>query len=114
MFFLYQSLESSNEAKLFLNCELIQIQLLIFFQPGIKQYSLFQIDIKEELTYTSSSEDLKKAAQKESILKRIPGGAEATTVCVGAVEFLEQPTIAFVRLAEGVHMPGITEVSSET
>jgi solute carrier family 4 anion exchanger 2 len=66
--------------------------------------------MKEELTYMSSSEDLKKAA-KESILKRIPMGAEATTVLVGAVDFLEQPTIAFVRLAEGILMPSITEVS---
>ncbi|XP_021924578.1 anion exchange protein 2 [Zootermopsis nevadensis] len=68
------------------------------------------IDVKEELTYTSSNEDLKKAA-KESILKRIPLGAEATTVLVGAVDFLEQPTIAFVRLAEGILMPSITEVT---
>lgn len=29
---------------------------------------------------------------------------------VGAVDFLEQPTIAFVRLAEGCLMPTITEV----
>lgn len=29
---------------------------------------------------------------------------------VGAVDFLEQPTIAFVRLAEGCLMPSITEV----
>ena len=38
-------------------------------------------------------------------------GAEATTVLVGAVDFVEQPTIAFVRLAEGIFMPSITEVS---
>ncbi|XP_069684208.1 band 3 anion transport protein-like isoform X3 [Periplaneta americana] len=68
------------------------------------------VDMKEELTYTSSTEDLKKAA-KESILKRIPVGAEATTVLVGAVDFLEQPTIAFIRLAEGILMPSITEVT---
>ncbi|XP_066995941.2 band 3 anion transport protein [Anabrus simplex] len=67
------------------------------------------VDIKEE-TYGSSSEDLRKA-QKESILKRIPIGAEATTVLVGAVDFLDQPTIAFVRLAEGILMPSITEVT---
>ncbi|XP_046996664.1 band 3 anion transport protein [Schistocerca americana] len=68
------------------------------------------IDFKEELTFTSSAEDLKKA-QKESILRRIPIGAEATTVLVGAVDFLDQPTIAFVRLAEGILMPSITEVN---
>lgn len=67
------------------------------------------VDMKEEM-YTSSSEDLKKA-KDEAILKRIPVGAEATTVLVGAVDFLEQPTIAFVRLAEGVLMPSITEVT---
>lgn len=67
--------------------------------------------MKEETTYMSSSEDLSRKAQKESILKRIPVDAEATTVLVGAVDFLEQPTIAFVRLAEGILLPSITEVS---
>lgn len=68
-----------------------------------------KVDMKEE-TYMSSSEDLTRKAAKESILKRIPVGAEATTVLVGAVEFLEQPTIAFVRLAEGILIPSLTEV----
>jgi solute carrier family 4 anion exchanger 2 len=76
-------------------------------KPG--SHTSIQVETKEELTYTSSTEDLKKAA-KESILRRIPLGAEATTVLVGAVDFLEQPTIAFVRLAEGIFMPSITEV----
>ncbi|KAL1130540.1 hypothetical protein AAG570_011786 [Ranatra chinensis] len=67
------------------------------------------IDMKEE-TYMSSSEDLAKKAAKESILKRIPLGAEATTVLVGAVDFLAQPTIAFIRLAEGILIPSVTEV----
>ncbi|BES98106.1 Band 3 cytoplasmic domain [Nesidiocoris tenuis] len=67
------------------------------------------IDIKEE-TYLSSTEDLARRVHKESILKRIPVGAEATTVLVGSVEFLEQPTIAFIRLAEGILIPSITEV----
>lgn len=65
--------------------------------------------MKEE-TYTSSSEDLSKKAAKESILKRIPEGSEAAVVLVGAVDFLEQPTTAFVRLAEGTILPAITEV----
>lgn len=47
--------------------------------------------------------------QQDSIVKRIPGDAEAVSVLVGAVEFLEQPTIAFVRLAEGIIMPGVIE-----
>ncbi|GAB1862743.1 Anion exchange protein [Camponotus japonicus] len=68
------------------------------------------VDIKEELTYMSSNEDLKKN-HNDYILKKIPAGAEAIVVLVGAVDFLDQPTIAFVRLAEGVLMPSITEVT---
>lgn len=57
----------------------------------------------------SSNEDLKRG-RNDYILKRIPAGAEATVVLVGAVDFLDQPTIAFVRLAEGVIIPSLTEV----
>lgn len=71
-----------------------------------------QIDMKEETCYTSSSEDLSRKTQKEkeSILKRIPAGAEATTVLVGTVDFLQEAAIAFVRLAEGIYLPAVTEV----
>lgn len=67
--------------------------------------------MKEE-TYLSSSEELDRRIQKEkeSILRRIPVGAEATTVLVGTVEFLQEPAIAFVRLAEGIFLPAVTEV----
>lgn len=68
------------------------------------------IDMKEE-TYGSSTEDIVKRAQKESILKRIPVGAEATTVLVGSVDFLKKRTAAFVRLAEGILIPSLTEVT---
>ena len=64
---------------------------------------------KEETVYSASIEDIKKTLS-ETILKRIPTGAEATTVLVGCVDFLQQTTIAFVRLATGVYMPQITEV----
>lgn len=40
-----------------------------------------KIDMKEETTYTASQEDLKRL-QKETILKKIPDNAEATTVLV--------------------------------
>lgn len=40
-----------------------------------------KIDMRQEETYSSSQEDLKRA-QPDSILKRIPAGAEATTVLV--------------------------------
>nr|XP_021199496.1 anion exchange protein 2 isoform X2 [Helicoverpa armigera] len=58
----------------------------------------------------AGSQDELRRPHNDSILKRIPGDAEATTVLVGAVGFLEQPTIAFVRLAQGILMPSITEV----
>lgn len=58
----------------------------------------------------AGSQDELRRPHNDSIMKRIPGDAEATTVLVGAVGFLEQPTIAFVRLAQGILMPSITEV----
>jgi solute carrier family 4 anion exchanger 2 len=67
------------------------------------------IDMKEELTYMSSNEDLKRG-HNDYILKRIPAGAEATVVLVGAADFLDQTIVAFVRLAEGVIIPTLTEV----
>ncbi|XP_028896668.2 anion exchange protein 3 isoform X4 [Zeugodacus cucurbitae] len=76
---------------------------------GSKRSNELKIDMRDDM-YSSSQENLQKL-QNDSILKRIPVGAEATTVLVGAVDFLQQPTIAFVRLAEGVLMPTLTEVA---
>lgn len=59
---------------------------------------------------SAGSQDELRRPHNDSILKRIPGDAEATTVLVGSVGFLDQPTIAFVRLAQGILMPSITEV----
>lgn len=44
-----------------------------------------RIDMKEE-TYASSQEDIKRL-QSDSIMKRIPKGAEATTVLVSTFKF---------------------------
>lgn len=60
--------------------------------------------------FCSSTEDIKKA-QNEAIFKRIPQGAQGTSVLVGDVDFLDQPAIAFVRLAEGVFIPSLIEVT---
>lgn len=65
--------------------------------------------MKEE-TYSASYEDIKKA-QNDTILKRIPAGAQGSSVLVGRVDFLEQPAIAFVRLAEGIFLPSLIEVN---
>ncbi|XP_042242077.1 band 3 anion transport protein-like isoform X2 [Homarus americanus] len=48
--------------------------------------------------------------KNKDLMKKIPEGAEATAVLVGAVDFLKHPTIAFVRLAEGVMMDNLVEV----
>lgn len=61
-----------------------------------------RIDIREE-TYTSSQEDLKKL-QNDSILKRIPHGAEATTVLVCTIYSriqMKNPKIMFELLSGG-------------
>nr|XP_015833088.1 PREDICTED: band 3 anion transport protein isoform X2 [Tribolium castaneum] len=67
------------------------------------------IDIKEE-TYSASSEDVRRA-RNDAILKRIPPGAQSSSILVGEVDFLEQPAIAFMRLAEGVMIPSLIEVN---
>ncbi|NXD44198.1 B3AT protein, partial [Copsychus sechellarum] len=45
------------------------------------------------------------------LLETIPEGAEATLVLVGCAAFLEQPTLAFVRLKDAVTMDGVLDVS---
>ena len=41
-------------------------------------------------------------------MKKIPPNAEATNVLVGAVDYLQSPVYAFVRLAKGVTIPDLT------
>uniref|UniRef100_A0A8C3AL16 Band 3 cytoplasmic domain-containing protein n=1 Tax=Cyclopterus lumpus TaxID=8103 RepID=A0A8C3AL16_CYCLU len=49
-----------------------------------------------------------------SFMKKIPPGAEASNVLVGEVDFLEQPIIAFIRLAPAMLLSGLTEVPVPT
>lgn len=67
------------------------------------------VDMKEE-TYIGSTEDVRKV-HNETILKRIPIDAQGSSILVGEVDFLEQPAIAFVRLAQGVLIPSLIEVN---
>ena len=64
----------------------------------------------------ASNADLYRMAQvkKESILRRIKAGTEGTICLVGALEGLERPAVAFVRLAEGIIMPNALEVPLPT
>ena len=59
---------------------------------------------------TESFDDLKKRKQSE-VTPRVPTGAEATSVLVGTVPELDQPTAAFVRLAQGCYLGNLTEVT---
>ena len=47
---------------------------------------------------------------KMSLMRRIPHDAEACTVLVGCVDYLDKPAMAFVRLAERQVLDNLTEV----
>ncbi|CAF0834824.1 unnamed protein product [Adineta ricciae] len=47
-------------------------------------------------------------------MKKVPPNAEATNVLVGAVDFLQTPIYAFVRLWKGVMLPDLIEVPLPT
>lgn len=47
---------------------------------------------------------------ESNVKSRIPADAEATAVMVGALKSLKQPVLAFVRIAKGVVLEGLTEV----
>ncbi|XP_060535032.1 band 3 anion transport protein isoform X2 [Cylas formicarius] len=66
------------------------------------------VDIKDD-AYSASTEDVRRA-RNDAILKRIPAEAQGASVLVGEMESLEQPAIAFVRLAEAVIIPSLIEV----
>ncbi|KAL1517283.1 hypothetical protein ABEB36_001068 [Hypothenemus hampei] len=67
------------------------------------------VDVKEEV-YSASNEDIRHA-RNDAILKKIPPEAQGAGVLVGEVDFLEQPAIAFIRLAEPVVIPSLIEVN---
>uniref|UniRef100_A0A8C1KJM1 Anion exchange protein n=1 Tax=Cyprinus carpio TaxID=7962 RepID=A0A8C1KJM1_CYPCA len=51
-----------------------------------------------------------KSKHELKLLEKIPEDAEATVVLVGHVDFLDQPTMAFVRLQEAVLLESVLEV----
>ncbi|ERL85493.1 hypothetical protein D910_02912 [Dendroctonus ponderosae] len=67
------------------------------------------VEIKEDF-YSTSNEDIRRA-RNDAILKKIPPEAQGASVLVGDVDFLEQPAIAFVRLAEPIVIPSLIEVN---
>ncbi|XP_045178660.2 anion exchange protein 2-like isoform X2 [Mercenaria mercenaria] len=59
--------------------------------------------------YKEDSKDT-RSDQKMSLMKRMSRDAEACTVLVGCVDYLEKPAMAFVRLAEKQVLDNLTEV----
>ncbi|XP_051969655.1 anion exchange protein 2b isoform X2 [Xyrauchen texanus] len=77
------------------------------------QDSTFHINIeKNERKESTTSIGMHKSKSKHELklLEKIPVNAEATVVLVGSVDFLEQPTMAFVRLQEAVQLDSVLEV----
>uniref|UniRef100_A0A8C1PC70 Anion exchange protein n=1 Tax=Cyprinus carpio TaxID=7962 RepID=A0A8C1PC70_CYPCA len=76
------------------------------------QDSSLHIDIEknEKDSATSIGMHRSKSKHELKLLEKIPENAEATVVLVGSVDFLEQPTMAFVRLQEAVELDSVLEV----
>lgn len=66
-------------------------------------------DLQKEPILTSGMHR-SKSKHELKLLEKIPENAEATVVLVGCVDFLEQPTMAFVRLQEAVLLESVLEV----
>lgn len=49
--------------------------------------------------------------QNEHLLRRLPIGCEGAAVLTGQVDFLEQPTLALIRLTDSVKIPNLLEVA---
>lgn len=68
------------------------------------------IDKNEKDSATPIGMHRSKSKHELKLLEKIPENAEATVVLVGSVDFLEQPTMAFVRLQEAVELDSVLEV----
>ncbi|KAM8967226.1 anion exchange protein 2 [Pelodytes ibericus] len=71
-----------------------------------------KIDMERERESVPSLLSIQRSKSKHELklLEKIPEDAEASVVLVGCVEFLDQPTMAFVRLQEAVELDCVLEV----
>ncbi|XP_054479243.1 anion exchange protein 2b [Anoplopoma fimbria] len=67
-------------------------------------------ETQQKETMSVSGMHRSKSKHELKLLEKIPENAEATVVLVGSVDFLEQPTMAFVRLQEAVELESVLEV----
>nr|CAD61187.1 anion exchanger 3 [Leucoraja erinacea] len=68
-------------------------------------------DSQNTARHTSQQSERHMTKSEIKLLRQIPDNAEATVVLIGTLAFLEQPTMAFVRLSEGVLLDSVLEVS---
>ncbi|XP_061873218.1 band 3 anion transport protein isoform X2 [Colius striatus] len=64
-----------------------------------------------EMRRLVGTEQSLSGAAKPMLPEKVPEDAEATLVLVGCVAFLEQPTLAFVRLKDAVTLDAVLDVS---
>ncbi|XP_056599344.1 anion exchange protein 2a isoform X1 [Triplophysa dalaica] len=79
---------------------------LIGGQPNFNSRSVVDLDKNER----DAPQFFGLHKSKSKLLEKIPEDAEATVVLVGSVDFLDQPTMAFVRLQEAVLLESVLEV----
>lgn len=54
---------------------------------------------------------LEQIIQNEHLMKLLPPECEGVAILTGMVDFLEKPTLAFIRLAEGARIANVLEVT---
>lgn len=67
-------------------------------------------ELQQKETNLTAGMHRSKSKHELKLLEKIPENAEATVVLVGSVDFLKQPTMAFVRLQEAVELESVLEV----
>uniref|UniRef100_A0A9J8BB51 Anion exchange protein n=1 Tax=Cyprinus carpio carpio TaxID=630221 RepID=A0A9J8BB51_CYPCA len=82
------------------------------FPRNISAASLGSLITHHQSSNSATSIGMHRSKSKHELklLEKIPENAEATVVLVGSVDFLEQPTMAFVRLQEAVELDSVLEV----
>uniref|UniRef100_A0AAY5ENX0 Anion exchange protein n=1 Tax=Electrophorus electricus TaxID=8005 RepID=A0AAY5ENX0_ELEEL len=80
--------------------------------PTPKADTILHTETEKNEAKTAPASGMHKSKSKHELklLEKIPENAEATVVLVGSVDFLEQPTMAFVRLLEAVELDSVLEV----
>ena len=61
-------------------------------------------------TGDNHTHNVKQSSSVQELLDKIPEGAESITVLVGGVNFLKEPVVVFVRLAQSHLLGDLTEV----